>query len=242
MTKIFGHRGASGYAPENTLEAFKLAADMGSDGIELDVQLTKDGQVVVCHDEMIDRTSDHKGFVKDFTLEELKSFNFNNHNEKYPYCSIPTLEEVLQLVKPTQMDINIELKTGVFHYDGIIEKTFELVEKYQMQDRIIYSSFNHNTVKEIKEKQPTAYTGFLHTDCIIDLAKYAKENGADALHPAYYFLIYPEYLMEAKKYGLDINSWTINEEQYIAMALQLGINCIITNYPDLAIAIRDKMK
>ena len=78
MTQIWAHRGASGYCPENTIEAFEKAIEMNSDGIELDVQLTKDGQIVVCHDELIDRVSNHKGFLKDFTYEELASFNFNN--------------------------------------------------------------------------------------------------------------------------------------------------------------------
>ena len=93
-TKVWAHRGASAYAPENTLEAFKLAVDIGSDGIELDVQLSKDGELVVIHDEEIDRTSNGKGFVKDYTLKELKKFNFNHSNSKYHKVNIPTLKEV----------------------------------------------------------------------------------------------------------------------------------------------------
>lgn len=113
-TKVWAHRGASAYAPENTLEAFKLAVDIGSDGIELDVQLSKDGELVVIHDEEIDRTSNGKGFVKDYTLKELKKFNFNHSNSKYHKVNIPTLKEVFELLKSTEMDINVELKTGVF--------------------------------------------------------------------------------------------------------------------------------
>ena len=90
MTKIFAHRGASGYAPENTLEAFALAMEMGADGIELDVQLTKDGEVVVIHDEVIDRVSNGKGLVKDYTLVQLRKFSFDNHMEGYENISIPT--------------------------------------------------------------------------------------------------------------------------------------------------------
>ena len=98
--KIFAHRGASAYAPENTLEAFRLAMEQGADGIELDVQLTKDGELVVIHDETIDRVSNGKGAVRDYTLEELKSFSVSNHFEQYPDVKIPTLREVLELVKP----------------------------------------------------------------------------------------------------------------------------------------------
>ena len=105
MTKIFAHRGASGYAPENTLEAFALAMDIGADGIELDVQMTKDGEVVVIHDETINRVSDGKGRVKDYTLVQLREFSFDNHMECYGHVSIPTLKEVLELVRPSKMPL-----------------------------------------------------------------------------------------------------------------------------------------
>ena len=106
--KVWAHRGASGYAPENTLESFKLAADMGADGVELDVQLTKDGELVVVHDEYIDRVSDGHGRVVDYTLEELRRFNFNKmHPEYATSCKIPTLREVLELLNDTGMTVNI---------------------------------------------------------------------------------------------------------------------------------------
>ena len=88
--KIFAHRGASAYAPENTLEAFRLAMEQGADGIELDVQMTKDGELVVIHDETIDRVSNGNGAVRDYTLEELKQFSVSNHFEQYPDVKIPT--------------------------------------------------------------------------------------------------------------------------------------------------------
>ena len=112
ITEIFAHRGACGYEPENTMEAFALAMEQGADGIELDVQLTKDGKLVIFHDETIDRMCHGTGWVKDFTLEELR---------KYEVCSpegkkgrIPTLREVLELVKPGNLKVNIELKTGIY--------------------------------------------------------------------------------------------------------------------------------
>ena len=111
--KVFAHRGASAYAPENTLAAFRLAEEQGADGIELDVQLTKDGQVVVIHDENIDRTGTGTGAVRDYTLEELRKLSFHNHMEAYEGEKIPTLEEVLTFVKQGRMEVNIELKTGV---------------------------------------------------------------------------------------------------------------------------------
>ena len=103
MTKplIWAHRGASGYAPENTLAAFELAAKMHADGVELDIQLTRDGELAVCHDERIDRTSSAKGFLKDYTLTELKQLDFSNGNLAYEGIRIPTMREVFDLLKPT---------------------------------------------------------------------------------------------------------------------------------------------
>ena len=177
MTKIFAHRGASGYAPENTLEAFALAMEMGADGIELDVQLTKDGEVVVIHDEVIDRVSNGKGLVKDYTLVQLRKFSFDNHMEGYENISIPTLKEVLELVKASKMEVNIELKTGIYWYLGLEEKVLEIVKNREMHKRVIYSSFNHYSVQKIKELDQKAETAYLYSDVILNVENYAKGTG-----------------------------------------------------------------
>lgn len=241
MIYVWAHRGASGYAPENTLEAFKLAIDMKADGIELDVQLSKDNEIVVCHDETIDRTSDHKGNIKDYSLQQLKLFNFNNHMEGYDNVTIPTLEEVLQLIKPTNLVINIELKNSVVDYPGLEEKVLELVDKYQMNDRIIYSSFNHDSILKVKQLNAKAYCGFLHSKPKDNIASLAKENGIKALHPKRTFLMKSAYMNEARKNGLLINSWTINKKWDMIMAYLIGVNAVITNYPDLAIKVRKNL-
>ena len=166
MTKIFAHRGASAYAPENTMEAFALAVKQEADGIELDVQMTKDGQVVVIHDETIDRVSDGKGAVRDYTLEELRKFSFSNHMENYKEAAIPTLKEVLEFLKPTNLELNIELKTGIYWYPGLEEKTMELVKEAGMEDRVIYSSFNHYSVQKILELDSNAQCAYLYS-CLL---------------------------------------------------------------------------
>lgn len=112
-TKVWAHRGASAYAPENTLEAFQLAVDQKADGVELDVQMTKDGKLVVIHDETIDRTSDGHGRVMDHTLSELKKMKFNRTHPEYADATIPTLAEVYELLKPAGLEINVEIKTGI---------------------------------------------------------------------------------------------------------------------------------
>ncbi|NRU22051.1 glycerophosphoryl diester phosphodiesterase [Clostridium beijerinckii] len=173
-TKIWAHRGASEYAPENTLEAFELAVAQGADGVELDVQLTKDGELVVIHDETIDRTSNGRGNVIEYTLKELKNFNFNCSNPNYVYAEIPTLKEVYELLKPTNLIINVELKTGIIFYEGIEEKVLKLSKDMDFEDRVIYSSFNHYTIKKIKELNNKARTGLLYCDGWIGILEYAK--------------------------------------------------------------------
>ena len=150
---VWAHRGASGYAPENTLAAFEKAVELGADGVELDIQLTKDDEIVVIHDEKIDRTSDGEGWVKDYTLEELRGFNYNRTKPEYEHADIPTMREVFELLKPTGLFINIEIKTGVIFYEKIEEKILALTKEMDMEDRVCYSSFNHYTVKRIHDMQ-----------------------------------------------------------------------------------------
>ena len=114
-TMIWAHRGASAYAPENSMEAFKMAHEIGADGIELDVHLTKDGHLVVAHDETIDRCSNGSGLIIDKTLSELLSFDFSNNKENFSDIRIPTLEQVLDFIKQTNMVLNIEIKNGIVH-------------------------------------------------------------------------------------------------------------------------------
>ena len=234
---IWAHRGASGYAPENTLESFQKAIDLGADGIELDVQLTKDDQIVVIHDETLGRTCEGTGWVKDDTLEELRRFNYNKAFPQVAHTDIPTLREVYELMKPSGLTINVELKTGIVFYEELERKVIELTKEMDMEDKVLYSSFNHYTCVKLHELKPDAYVGFLYADGPIDMAEYAKKHGADALHPALYNLQFPNYMKDAAERGLDVNAWTVNEEIYMQMCCQYGVNAIITNYPDKAMAI-----
>ena len=234
-TKVWAHRGASGYAPENTLDAFRKAVEMGADGIELDVQMTKDGELVVIHDETIDRVSNGKGWVKDYTYEELKKFNFNKTHQEYTKEEIPTLEQVYLLIKPTNLTINVEIKTGIVFYPGIEERVLELTERLGMKERVIYSSFNHYTIRKIKELDPQAKTGMLYEDGIIDAVDYACDVvKADALHPAGYNVFYPGFLERCRERKRLLHVWTINEEKHMRMLCEAGVDALITNYPDIA--------
>ena len=234
---IWAHRGASGSYPENTLPAFKAAIDMQAGGIELDIQLTKDGEIVVCHDETIDRTSDGSGNIKDYTLEELKQFNFN---KKYPALGkveIPTMKEVIDLIKPTNLLINIELKTSIYFYPGIEEKIIKLMHEEEMDNRVLYSSFNHASIKKIQELDKEAKTAFLYMDSPIDIAGYAKKHNVDAIHPALYNIQYVDEMIAAKKAGLVINVWGVNTKDYILACMDAGVDGIFTDYPDMALEV-----
>ena len=242
MTKIFAHRGASAYAPENTVEAFALAMEQGADGIELDVQMTKDGQVVVIHDETIDRVSDGTGAVRDYTLEELKKFHFSNHMENYENAVIPTLKEVLDLIKSSNMLLNIELKTGIYWYPNLEEKTMELVKEAGMEDRVIYASFNHYSIKKILELNPHAECAFLYSDVILNVDKYAKNAGVCGLHPAVYHLKMAEFLKEYQESGLKVRVWTVNKKEDMEKFIKADLEAVITNYPDKALEIRNALQ
>lgn len=235
LTKVWAHRGAAGYAPENTLESFELAVRQGADGVELDVQMTKDGELVVVHDEKIDRVSNGSGFVKDFSLKELKELNFNRTHPEYAHVQIPTLQEVYELLKPTGVSINVELKTGVYFYPGIGQKVLELAEEMEMKGRIWYSSFNHMTVTTLKRMDPTIRAGILYEDGWLNVPEYAERIGVDALHPAYYNLQYPGVVKEAKTKGLKLHVWTVDDERVMKYLIREGIDAIITNYPDRAV-------
>lgn len=238
--EVWAHRGASGYAPENTMEAFRLAIEMDADGIELDVQLTKDNEIVVIHDETLQRVSNGIGYVKDFTIGELKALNFNKTHLEYENVNIPTLREVLQFLKDTDLKLNIELKTGVFFYPNIEQMVVDLVSEYDMQDRVWYSSFNHYSVKEVKRIKPDAKVGLLYGDGIYEPAEYAVRFGADAIHPHIVNLQYPEVLEKCRESGIEVHTWTANTFQNMERCIRYGVDALISNYPDKAKLLAQK--
>ena len=231
---IWAHRGASGYAPENTLPAFELAAEMGADGVELDIQMTKDGEIVVCHDERIDRTGSAKGWLKDYTLAELEQLDFSGGNLAYEGIRIPTMTEVFDLLKDMDLTVDIELKTGIVFYEGLEERILALTKEKGFEDRVIYSSFNHYTLRKIRSLDAEAKTGVLYMDGPLDIVPYAKKLEANALHPALYNLQYPGFMEQCRQNRLDVNVWTVNETEYLKLCADFGVHAVITNYPDKA--------
>lgn len=228
--KIWAHRGASGHAPENTLPAFELAYKLRADGIELDVQLSKDGVPVVIHDERIDRVSDGTGWVKDYTLEELRTFNFNKVFPAYGRVTIPTLSEVYDQMKETDMIINLELKNSEIFYADLEKKILKLAEAHGISERLIYSSFNHYSMKKIKQLKPDAKIAFLYSNGILDIAEYADKYHAYAVHPSCKNLKYPNIVKECHNKNIKVHVWTINEQTDFERMRELGVDAVITNY------------
>lgn len=183
--KLWAHRGCSQRYPENTILAFEKAAEIQSlAGIELDVQLTRDGEMVVIHDERVDRTTEGIGFVKNYTLSELKALHISAGNN--PTQSIPTLQEVLELLEQrlkSGLKLNIELKNNDFPYPGMEEKIVELVYKKGIQDAVVYSTFYAKSLEKLKKIDSEAELGILDNKVSDCLYKLRGGCGADVLHP-----------------------------------------------------------
>lgn len=227
----FAHRGASGYYPENTLLAIKEGIKLGATGVEIDVHKSKDGELVVIHDEDIKRTFNGEGLIKDFTLNELK--NFKNKNTKFneEECRIPTLEEVILLIKDKEILLNIELKTDEIHYKGIEKDVIDLIKVHGIENKVILSSFNHESIKIAKEINKDIKTGALYHYEIENVIQYAKGLGADAIHPNGE-LVTKELIEEAHRNNLMINIYTVNKVVDMKTLLDLQADGVFTDYPD----------
>ena len=223
MLKI-GHRGAKGYAPENTFVSFQKALDMKVDGIELDVHLSVDGEIIVIHDETIDRTTNGNGFVSALSLLELKAFRIDDKHQ------IPVLNEVFDLVNQDCF-INIELKS----YE-VTEKVVSLIEKYVTKkgwkyDRFLISSFDWNALQQVAFLNDAIPIGVL-TETDLDLAlAFAKFIQAKSIHP-HFHLLTAENTVKMQEKGLQVFPWTINELEDIQKTKTFNVNGIITDFPN----------
>jgi glycerophosphoryl diester phosphodiesterase len=231
-TVIYAHRGASGSSPENTMAAFRKAVSMGSQGIECDVQMTKDGKLIICHDELLDRTTDGKGFIKDKSYEEIRRLDAGSwFGDTYAGQRVPLLEELLYLVKNSGIYLNIELKTGIIQYNGIEDKVIEMVKTYDLMNRTIFSSFNHYSLYEIKDKHPSAITGALYMEGLYQPWSYLKSIKCDCAHP-FYLAAQPTITEGLLQHGYTINAFTVDDPNIAARLIKAGVEGIITNYPE----------
>ena len=237
-TKIIAHRGASSKLPENTMTAYKQALKDGADGIELDIHLSKEKVPVVIHDETVDRTTDGYGFIKEYSVSDLKKLSAGKWKGwKYRKAEIPTLEEVLEWIKTTHLDLVIELKNNLFPYKGMEKIALDLIEKHGMMNRTIFSSFNHDSLITLKKLNSNAETAPLYSKPIQDPASYAKSTGAKGVHP--YFRITTEHLVKIlHDNDLKIRPYTVNSPHFMAALYNWGADGLITDEPAIAYKLR----
>lgn len=225
------HRGFKSKYPENTKIAFEEAIKIGADGMEFDVHLTKDKEVVIIHDERLDRTSDGKGLIMDHTLAELKKLSMSNLYEDLERQEIMTLEEYFDLVKGLEFVSNIELKNSIYPYEGIEDRVNSIVKDYNMEENVIVSSFDHDSVMKFKSINKNIKCGLL-VDC--NLYKpwdYMKNLGIEYYHPSAY-LVNEEIVSKLRDENILVNVWFGSEPHSFERIINLGVNGIITDYPD----------
>ncbi len=227
---VIGHRGAAGEAPENTLASFALALEQGAEGIELDVHITKDGEIVVCHDATLDRTTNGSGLICDHSWSELKSLDAGSwFSEAFTGERLPLLREVFDLL-PRGFFINVEVKHA---YEGRMEKALLafLRESSRMED-VVISSFDHKVIRRIKQAEPGVKVGLLYAANLIDHAAYAGQMGVEvfSLHP-HHQCIEQEDVAAAVSSGLAVYPYTVNDLADYHRMIASGVSGIITDYP-----------
>ncbi|WP_046175906.1 glycerophosphodiester phosphodiesterase [Domibacillus indicus] len=232
---IFAHRGASGTHPENTMAAFYAAVEKGADGIELDVQMTRDGEIVIIHDELVNRTTDGAGAIERMTVEEVKELDAGSwFSSSFKGEKIPTLDEFFTWASGNSLQINIELKTNKVPYHGIEKKVLDLIEHFDMRGRVVISSFNFDSIKRVIELDPYIAVAGLVWKIKRDALARAKDLGLTALHTQASFAL-SRYGKEAVENGMLLRLYTINEikEWERIKASGIPVEAIITDYPEV---------
>ncbi|MGI6543014.1 MAG: glycerophosphodiester phosphodiesterase [Limnochordia bacterium] len=234
---VIAHRGFSAIAPENTLLAFQKARDVGADGIEIDVHLTGDGEVVVLHDEKVNRTTNGSGYVGDMTLAQVQELDAGSwFSAEAAGQRIPTLEQVCAFVADWGGWFNIEIKTTHRRYDGIEQKVLDLIRAYNIVDQVFISSFNHESLRLVRELDPSIATAALYSEQLHEPWNYVKTFSANALHPAHR-TVTAEVVSKAHAAGIAVRPWTIDDLEAGRMFFNYGVDAIITNRPDLMLQV-----
>ncbi|GAE35621.1 glycerophosphodiester phosphodiesterase [Halalkalibacter akibai] len=242
VTQILAHRGFSSQYPENTMAAFQAAIDIGADGIEFDVQLTKDHVAVVIHDLTLERTTTGTGFVRQHTASELKELSAGAwFSEKFKEENIPTLEEVLIWAKNHKQSftLNVEVKGRVEDRDLALKTILPLIRNYKMEDRIIVSSFDHKTVCRFNEQAPFIETAVIVMAALYKPEDYLRQMNVLGYHFSFVSLLEEEIQSLLKK-GFRLRPYTVNDEKGMKRFIELGCDAIFTDEVQKALEIRDK--
>lgn len=238
-TAIWAHRGSSTKYIENTMQAFEQAIIDQADGIELDVQRTKDGELVVYHDERLKRLTGVDKFLWQLTWPEIQALDLHSLNDE---AKIPLLKDVLELMQDTNLIVNIELKNSLHFYPGMEAEVVDLVREMGMLDQVLFSSFNHESMQQMAQLVGADYCAILTSDVQFNPWAYAREVGVGVLHPMVNSLQQAGYVEESHRQGFKVNVWTADEEVHIYAAFLLGVDAIMTNEPEKAVQLREQFQ
>lgn len=241
---IFGHRGASAHAPENTISAFILAGEHGADGIELDTKLTSDGQVVVIHDQTVNRTTNAFGEVKKLLLSTIRELDAGSFfSTKFAGEPVPTLEDVFEAVGKNTF-INIELTNYTSPRDPLPDRVAQLVQKHGLEERVMFSSFLNLNLIRIKKLLPQVPAALLATSGLsgsIARSIIGRRISPEVIHP-HFSDVSASYMLKENSTGRLVNVWTVNDPGEMLRLFTLGIAGIITDDPKTARQVLLEMK
>lgn len=227
---VIGHRGARGYAPENTLAAFRLGADMGADLVECDVHVSRDGHLVCIHDDSLERTTGSPRWVRETDLADIQALDAGQGER------VPTLDELLDLVasRPA-LGVVIEIKNGPTFYPGIDEAVAAAVARFGLLNRAVVISFDHLVVRAVKERMPGIATGVLYHARLANPAGAARAALADSIWPSLPMLT-PDVSAAAHASDLAVVTWTANTQPEFTRAVEAGADGIGSDFPDALVA------
>ena len=221
---IFAHRGANSFAPENSIPAFEAALQLGCDGIEMDLRLTASGDVIVFHDRRLSRMTGCRGNVQQMALSEIRQCYLQNNS----HFKIPVLEEVLEVIGD-RMLINLDIKKEIMRNNGLEEKIIRILRDFNLKDNIIISSFNPLVLKKFYTLAPDFSLGFIYRQRSHKLIF----NGVpvDSLH-VYHRILTRRYIENLHNRHYKVYAWTVDKEKHLRRMVDIGVDGIITNYPD----------
>ncbi|MFN3827390.1 MAG: glycerophosphoryl diester phosphodiesterase [Micavibrio sp.] len=235
LPKIIGHRGACGYAPENTLESIKTAADLGVEWIEMDVKLTKDDVAIIFHDDELDRTSNGSGLVMETSYEDIKQLEAGSwFADSFAGIKIPTLEEALELIIDLDLGLNLEIKPCPGREVATAEVALDILSRYwEGTDKLLISSFQHVSLETAKDMAPEWNRGLLLDDEWVpnwqELAEYLEASTININGN----LVSREQIEEIIDFGKPILAYTINDPQRFRTLQSWGVDGVFTDVPDV---------
>lgn len=234
---VLAHRGASYDAPENTVPAFKLARQMGADGVELDTMLTRDGVPVVIHDHTLEKTTSGTGLVRDHDLRAIKHLDAGSHYDfTFKGESVPTLDEAFDACGP-EMVINVELKTMSLRTDGLEQAVYNVIKRHNAMSRVVVSSFNPMSLRRFRRMAPNVPIGYLYAPgepLYLRFGWFMLGFTHEARHP-HHSLIDAQFMTWARSMNFRVHTWTVDEPERIRQLRDLGVDAVITNRPDVAL-------